>query len=78
MIERQIAKPMPTPFAFVVKNGSKIRSYVFRLYALSGVSIDIITSFDSSVLDFTRSTLVRSSIVRIASAALLMMFKITC
>ena len=78
MIERQIAKPMPTPFAFVVKNGSKIRSTFFGSMPGPVSSIDIITSFDLSVLDFTRSTLVRSSMVRIASAALLMMFKITC
>jgi hypothetical protein len=77
MIERQIVKPIPVPLALVVKNASKIRLTFFGSTPVPVSSTDIITSFDLSALDFTRSTLFRPRIARIASVALLMTFNIT-
>jgi hypothetical protein len=52
---------------------------ILLLYCWARFRIDIITLFDpTTTLDFTRSTFVRSSMVRIASAALVKVFKISC
>src|SRR5271169_3647264 len=56
MIDRQIDSPIPMPWLFVVKSGSKIRSTSFGSTPVPESSTDNRTSPESGAMDFTVRT----------------------